>query len=230
MDSVAINKARIVYYGLFASFFSFSLGEENFENIMNSVEILSANPIDDQTDKALTNIKRRLGKGGYSALKSESDKVFYSPTTTFVPMTASYYIEQRDDGCKRVEMVSFVGESKFRRNSAEYKEHEDHIEFVLLFIQKLINEELQGDQDAKLLSKKVFANILNVMIDSFADNLFNHERSFIYKQVVLALRSFTEFERLYFNVVKPTQVEHSNTARPNITKDKKQERQCVQLS
>ena len=120
MERVAINKARVVYYGLFASLFSFCMTREHFEIIEKSVDLLSENPIDEQTAKALPGITKRLQEGGYPALKEESDQVFYNPTTTFVPMTASYYYEQRDDGSKRREMINYLLESKFRRNASEY--------------------------------------------------------------------------------------------------------------
>ncbi len=229
MENTAVNKARIIYYGLFASLFSFSLEEENFEKIVQYVDILSTNPIDESTERALTNIKRRLNKGGYLALKKESDRIFYNPTTTFIPMTASYYIEQRDDGKKRIEMTNYVFESKFRRNSDEYKEHEDHIEFILLFIQKLIHEELAGDNSAPILAKKIFVHILNEIIDDFSLNLFNHETSFFYKQVALALNSFVDFERLYFNVQKPAETKADRLAKPNIKKEKQHSKECIKL-
>lgn len=229
MDSVGINKARIVYYGLFSSLFSFCMGQDEFANIVKALDILSANPIDEQSEKAFTNMKRRLEKGGYIALKNESDRIFYNPTTTFVPMTASYYIEKRDDGTKRMEMLSYVLESKFRRNTNQFKEHEDHIEFVLLFMQKLINEELQGDASAHLLSKKVFATVLNGMIDEFGDNLFNHEKSYFYKQAALALRSFIDFERLFHNIARPAKDEPNTIDKPHLDRNKRQSKECIKL-
>ena len=146
MDTHNINKARIVYYGFFAAFFSFYLEEQHIYVIEQCIDLLRENPIDEQTANALANLQRKLKKGGYAALKNESDRLFYSPATAFVPMTASYYTEQRDDGNKRMEMINYIAESKFRRNTDTYKEQEDHIEFVFLFLQKLIEEELHGDQ------------------------------------------------------------------------------------
>ncbi len=229
MESTAINKARIVYYGLFSSLFSFNMKEDKYKKIVQYVDILSTSPIDEQTEKALINIKRRIKKGGYIAVKMESDRIFFNPTTTFIPMTASYYIEHRDNGNKRIEMINYVFESKFRRDTDQFKEHEDHIEFILLFIQKLIHEELEGDTSAPILARKVFSHILNEMIDDFSLNLFNHEKSFFYKQIALALRSFIDFERLYFNVQKPVKTEPNNLAKPNIKKDKQQPRECIKL-
>lgn len=230
MDNTAINKARIIYYGLFSSLFSFNMGKEKYETIVNAVDLLQQNPIDEQSEKALSNMKRRLAKGGYAALQNECDRVFYSPTTSLVPMTASYYHEQRDDGHKRVEMINYVLESKFRRNAETFKEHEDHIEFVMQFLQKLLNEEVQGDTAARHLSVKVFANILNGMVDEFADNLFRHKKSFFYKQVVLALRSFIDFERVYLNISKPEKNRIQASREADQAKGKDKDRQCIQLS
>lgn len=229
MDNAAINRARTVYYELFSSLFSFSMGVEKYDTIVSAVEILHQNPIDEQSEKALSNMKRRLAKGGYAALHQECDRVFYSPATAFVPMTASYYHEQRDDGRKRVEMINYVLESKFRRNKGMYKEHEDHIEFVMQFLRKLIDDELEGNTAAPLLATKVFAHILNEMVDEFADNLFHHEQSFFYKQVVLALRSFIEFERLYLNIPRPEQNRKETLRKVEHGQVKQEARKCIQL-
>lgn len=229
MDNAAINRARILYYGLFSSLFSFSMGAEKYQTIVSAVDILRRNPMDEQSEKALSNMQRRLAQGGYAALQKECDRVFHSPTTVFVPMTASYYHEQRDGGRKRVEMIDYVLKSKFRRNAETYKEHEDHIEFVMRFLQQLIVAELQGDTAARLLAAQVFSNILNEMVDEFADNLFRHEQSFFYKQVVLALRSFIDFERIYLNISRPEKNLNHTSRKTEHDKEKQEARKCIQL-
>ena len=229
MDNTAINRARIVYYGLFSCLFSFRMGREQYDTIVRAVNILHRNSIDEQSEKALDNIKRRLKKGGFEALEQESNRVFFSPTTAFVPMTASFYHEQRDDGKKRVEMIDYLLQSKFRRNTNTYKEHEDHIEFVMQFLQKLIEQEVEGDASAGLLARKVFANILNPMVDDFADNLFRHDKSFLYKQAVLALRSFIDCERLYLNIPKPENSESRTARKIEQARKKEQTHTCVQF-
>lgn len=203
MDTRNINKARIVYYGLFAAFFSFQLSEEHLGIIDRSLAVLSKHPIDEQTAKALANIKRKLKRGGYTALANESDRIFYSPAQKTVPMSASFYTEQKDDGAKRMEMIRYIAESKFRRNEEAYKEQEDHIEFVFIFIRTLIEEELQGDTGAPVLVKKIVENILNSMVGPFCHHLMTHEDSFIYRDVALTLQSFMECERLFLGIAAP---------------------------
>ena len=71
---------------------------------------------------------------GYEALKDESNYIFYSPSTTFIPMSASFYSEARDDGKKRQEMLELVNLSNFRRDSDKYKDNEDNIAFIFNFM------------------------------------------------------------------------------------------------
>ena len=200
MDTYHINKARIVYYGLFAASFSFYLEEQHVAVIEQCVDLLSADPMDAQSGKVLANLRRKLKKGGYTALKNESDRIFYSPATAFVPMTASYYTEQKDDGQKRMEMIGYLAESKFRRDAEYYKEQEDHFEFIFLFLQKLIEEELNGDGQARFLARKVVENILHEVADQFCKALLRHEESFMYQDVALALQSFMAFERFFLGI------------------------------
>jgi len=203
MDTQAIDKARIVFYGFFSSLFSFTFNEENFQHIKTCLDQLCHAPLDEQSELAFKNMKRRVEKRGFAALKSESDRVFYNFLEAPVPMTASFILEGRDDGAKRVEMIDYLQESAYRRNSSEYKEHEDHIEFILLFLQRMIIEELEGKAGARGLFLKVFVNILNPMLDEFLEGLAEHRHSSFYRQAALALASFLAFERLYLYVGKP---------------------------
>lgn len=229
MENRSINKARIVYYSLFASLFSFNMEESDFQRVVQAVKVLSENPMDEQSRIALSNMKRRLQKSNLAKLLKENHAIFYNPTSVSVPMTASFFDEGRDDAQKRVEMIDYVQESKFRRNAESYKEHEDHIEFILLFIQKLIEEDLKGDTKANDLAIKVYKNILNPMIDEFIDKLIEHQQSFFYKQAALAFRSFTEFERLYLDIPQP-EVSGENIYRKKKKLSKKEPAKgCVNL-
>ena len=216
MDRVSINKARTIYYGMFASLFAFSFSESHYNKIIKAVDILSASPLDDDSGKALVTMKAILETSTYKTVKDESDMVFFSPTTSFIPMTASYYDEQRDDGKKRVAMMNFVFQSKFRRNTDVFKENEDHIEFISLFMQRLIEEEICGQEGSDVIVRNVFENVINPMIDHMSKQLFNHENGVLYKQSAIVLDSFASFERLFFDVSKCVVDENRNTASPNI--------------
>lgn len=222
MNRNDINKARIVYYRLFSSLFSFNMKEEDYPSILAAVELLRENPIDGESGQALTAIHSFFEQHNYVDLKEESDFIFYNPLTSLVPMTASFYSEGRDDGQKRVEMINFLMRSPFRRDTVLYRENEDHIEFSCLFMAYLIDEEVQEKGYAEELAKNVFISIFNEMMNPFIETVYGHEKSDLYKQVAVVLRSFIDFERVFFDVAPPLGKEFENMAKPNIVllKDK----------
>ena len=228
MNRDDINKARIVYYGFFAAIFSFRMEESKFPYIYDLLDILHQNPVNEESALALENAKLFLDEGGYEALKHESDLIFFNPTTSYMPMTASYYHEKRDDGSKRLEMIEYVLKSSYRKNGEEFKENEDHIEFLLLFMQKLINDELEGSTPAEDLSKQVFQNILNEMLDEFSGNLHKHEKSHFYKEAAVLLQTYTDIERLYLGVDRPARNIRRDLSKPRMGKEKKAPREMVQ--
>lgn len=229
MNRNDINKARIVYYQLFSSLFSFNMEENDYDTILRSVEILRKNPIDQESGKALDSLYLSLQRDKYASLKDESDLIFYNPLTSIVPMTASFYSEGRDDGHKRVEMINYLIQSPFRRDSKKYRENEDHIEFSCLFMSYIIEEELHGKEYAMDLSKNVFISIFNEMINPFFETLFGHEKSVFYRHVAIIARSFFDFERVFFDVAPPLDTDHEDLAKPNIVllKDKLPPREMV---
>ncbi|BHH82876.1 TorD/DmsD family molecular chaperone [Desulforhopalus sp. 52FAK] len=216
MDHEAINKARIIYYGMFASLFAFNFDKKNYATVVESVDILSAQPMDDESGEALECMKEILHSRSYQEVKDESDLVFFSPTTSLIPTTSSFYDEQRDDGRKRVDMMNYVLASKFRKNSETFKENEDHIEFISVFMQKLIEEQLQGNDGSGNVAKNVFENILNHMLDPLSKKLYEHENGDLYRYAAVVLDSFTQLERLYLGVAQPDEKMVRSTVKPQI--------------
>ena len=203
MNKEAINKARAVYYGLFASLLTFFDNPNDIKMIQKTIDVLAQNPLDEQSKLAFSNMQNMLIKEGYTFLKEESDTVFFSPYAAYIPVTASFYAENRDDGKMRLDMVKYVLSSNFRRDSEKFKELEDHIGFIVLFMQKLIEEELAGDEKSAQLSREVFINILNPFVDEFLLALHVHESSHFYQNFAVVMQSFIALERLFLVVQKP---------------------------
>lgn len=224
MDRKAINKARIVYYSFFSSAFSFNFTRESYSVIKNMIALLAKNPVDDETAEALGNLKSFLEEGGYETVKNESDLLFFSPTEAFLPMTASFYHEGRDDGSMRLEMLDYVYASHYRRNTEEFKENEDHLEFIFLFMQRLITDEMEGKPESALLSQKVFTNILNNIIDGFTSNLIHHAKSRFYRYVAVVLHSFVQIERLLLGIEAPAKPAPDYVASPRLNTAKRPSR------
>lgn len=203
MENNEINKARVVYYGLFASLFTFFENANNVDTIKNTLMILAKNPLDEYSKSALDNMNLFLKEKSSNDLKDEMNIIFYSPSSSYIPVSASYYDEARDDGKKKLEMLDFVLKSKFRRDENIYKESEDNIAFILSFMNKLINEELQGDENSKDIAKDVFEDVLNEVIDSFINRIYAHENAVFYKDLSLLLKVFMEFERHFYSLKAP---------------------------
>ncbi|WP_375723141.1 molecular chaperone TorD family protein [Arcobacter sp. KX21116] len=198
MNTQQLNKARALYYGLFSSLFSFIDNTEKYENIQNTINLLSQNPLDEYSDNALKMMKIFLQDKGQEGLQEENNDVFFSPSTSFIPTTASYYSEDRDDGQKRVEMTNLVLKSKFRKDNENFKEAEDHVSFIFSFLQTLIEQDFSENKND--LVNDVYLKILNDVIDLFIGKLYSHESSVFYKETAILLKVFIELERAYLNI------------------------------
>lgn len=225
LDHHAISKARMAYYGLFASAFAFNFTEREYEVIRKNINLLLTHPFNELSGVVLYEMQKISAVERFEGLKQESDQIFFSPTTTMLPTTASYYFEKRDDGSQRVMMIDYILQSNFRKNADEFKENEDHIEFILLFIQRLIEDELNGNKEAGRLAKDVFANILDGMVDQFCDNVFNHENARFYKHTVTLFNAFMEIERQYLEIEQQSRVNVKDMTRPGVRKGKLPPRQ-----
>ena len=200
MNQNQINAARVVFYGLFASVFTYFETDENFKTLQDTVNVLSQNPIDSNSETALLAMKEMLDKEGYAGLKAETNIIFYSPSTAYIPMSASYYCEARDDGKKRQEMIDLVNLSNFRRDSDKYKDNEDNIAFIFNFMHHLIQNTIDGDDHSEKITRGVFENVLNLIVDDFAANVYKHENSDFYKNMAVVLKVFVEFERQLYSI------------------------------
>lgn len=213
MNKEAINKARAVYYGLFASLLTFFDNANDLALIQKTIDLLARNPLDEESKLAFSNMQKLLITGGYASLKEESDTVFFSPYSAYIPVTASFFVENRDDGKMRLDMVNYVLSSNYRRDNEKFKELEDHIGFIVLFLQKMIEEELGGNEKSAQLSREVFVNILNPFVDEFVRALYAHENSYFYQELAVVMQSFIALERLYLDVKKPTKEKEDEAPR-----------------
>ena len=59
-DNQAVNKARALYYNLFANFFVSSKELGNYLELVSLVKMLKENPLDASSGKALENISNAL--------------------------------------------------------------------------------------------------------------------------------------------------------------------------
>lgn len=207
-DNQAINKARALYYNLFANFFVESSKSENYFELLRLINILKENPLDDTSGEALKNISALLDPTSNVALLKEFDDLFHNPTTKKkIRQTASFYDEGVESGKKRVEMIDFVAKTKLRRDEKNYFEYEDSVGFIFSLMAELTNQIASGEKVYENTVHCIFAQILNEFIEEFAKDVFEHNSSKIYKELMIVLHSFVAFERLYLEVSKAAKKE-----------------------
>ncbi len=196
--NIEIEKARAFYYMFFSKLLTFTYDENRFSDVKEMAKLIYENPLDELSKNAAKNLTDNFDE---EKLKTEYDDIFYDLTNDPVPTTASFYLEEMENGKMRVKMVDIVLSSKFRKRK-DYKDLEDDIGFILPFMNHLILASLEGDKKSQYLQKKTY-DVLNLFIDDFIENLYLHTASNLYKNVAVILKSFIETERIYFEKPKP---------------------------
>ncbi len=204
MQDKSIHKARALHYHLFANFFVVPSDIKRYSELVSLLKLLMQNPLDENSKKAYEQILTYLDESSNVALMQEFDDIFNSPITKNVPQSASFYDEGYESGKKRVEMINFVAKTKIRRDETKFYDYEDSVGFIFSFLAKLCDLVVDGHSEYENTIHCVFKEILNEFVDEFASALFEHESSKIYKQLMVSLHSFVEFERLFLGVSKPS--------------------------
>ena len=222
IDKNVLNTSRALYYCLLSKFFIFQEDiEKRFYKTKEILAILIMNPLEENTKKSLENLLKIFNENKEALMIEEYDDIFFLPGSKTVKMTASYYHEGVELGKKRIEVKNFLAKTKIRRNEKTYKEPEDSLGFLLVFMNELIELIINGNSEYNNLQHCVFSEIINPFIDTFSKELFEHPKSNVYKDVAVILNAFIEFERLYFEVEKPKIVDVKNM--PKFSRSKEEE-------
>lgn len=227
MKDNKINKARALYYAMFSRFFVFTTDNSRYLELINLIETLKQNPLDETTAVAFEEIQKSVTASSNIAFMKEFDVIFHSPESSTVKTTASFYDEDIESGKKRVEMQNFLAKTKIRRNEKLYSDYEDHIGFIFAVLSELSTLVAEGEEQYANTAHCVFSQILNDFVDEFSKDLYEHEDAKIFKNVVVILKAFMEFERIYLEVsipaVKERVVRQGPTA--EITDEERQRRE-----
>lgn len=211
MKDKNINKARALYYAMFSRFFVFTTDTKRYFELIEIINLLKQNPLDSTTKDAFEKLSFSLKLDSNIDFMNEFDDIFHSPEKKTIRTTASYYHENVESGRKRVEMQKFLGKTRIRRDEKKYSDYEDHIGFIFTILSELCELEYEGHSEYENTIHCIFAQILNEFVDDFAKELYEHESANIFKNVVVLLKAFIEFERIYLEVSKPTFVKKTKT-------------------
>lgn len=204
MKDEKINRARALYYSMFSRFFVFSSEVKRYFELIEIINLLKQNPLDETTKNAFENLSSLLQSDSNVAFMSEFDDIFHSPESKTIRTTASHYDENVESGKKRVEMQNFLAKTKIRRDEKKYSDYEDQIGFIFTVLGELSELQAQGQDEYSNTIHCIFEQILNEFVDEFSKELYEHESANIYKNVVVILKAFIEFERIYLEVSKPS--------------------------
>ncbi|WP_294966814.1 molecular chaperone TorD family protein [Sulfurimonas sp.] len=214
MNEEKMNKARALYYAMFSRCFVFTTDNSRYFELIEFIDILKENPLDKSSAQAFQNIREVVKSDSNVIFMKEFDAIFHSPETQTLRTTASYYDEDIESGKKRVEMQNFLAKTKIRRNEKSYTEYEDHIGFIFSVMSELCELIANGEEQYKNTAHCIFEQILNDFIDRFSKELYEHENADIFKNVVILLKSFIEFERIYLDVQTPILPEKTAQTKP----------------
>lgn len=226
MKDEQINKARALYYAMFSRFFVFTTDTKRYFELVDIINLLKQNPLDTTTKNSFERLSSVLKSDSNITFMNEFDDIFHSPETKTIRTTASYYHEQVESGRKRIEMQNFLSKTKIRRDEKKYTDYEDHVGFIFTVLSELCELESEGNTEYENTIHCIFAQILNQFIDDFSKELYEHESAVIFKDVVVLLKAFIEFERIYLEVSKPTFIKKTKTieTRVEISEEEKERR------
>ncbi len=203
MQEQSLMKARSIYYNLFSKFFVYSKDITPYLELISILKLLEENPLDESTKEATKRILSKLEPSSNVVLVQEYDDIFYNPETKNIRTTASFYDEGVESGKKRVQMLQFLAKTKIRRDEKEYMEYEDSIGFIFTLMAQLNELIVKGEEGYKNTQHCIFSQVLNEFIEDFAKEVYEHKSSNIFKDVIIILKAFIDFERLYLEVSKP---------------------------
>ncbi len=194
-----LENARFLYYELFGRFFIYHYHENGLKDLDVMLSQINISPLDTYSQNSVKNILEVIDFKNISCITEEYNAIFYDPTTTHLGSSASYYEDGVEFSQKCVKVKNILAKTTIRRNEKIFKEPEDSAGFIFILMSNLIQNETDTNKN---LQQELFCDVLNQFIDGFIQNLFNHEKSNIYKDVAILLNSFMDFERLYFDTPK----------------------------
>ncbi|WP_163556277.1 TorD/DmsD family molecular chaperone [Helicobacter suis] len=196
-----LTRARALYYRLWHYMVVFIATKESFEQLRALVDHLKNFPFDTQTQQAWQDWHAFLERG-FEAFLAEQNAVLFAPDSSFVPMSASYYLEGQDNGKKRLEAIAILKQSGLHLEShtLPYAVSEDDLGFLTLMMNAFLQQILEG-QDLWELHARLFKDFFHLFGDAFIEAIASHKKSICYQNCAIILSAFIKHERLFFNLI-----------------------------
>ena len=144
------------------------------------------------------NIIKIISQRGKEEIFRQYQDLFLIPFGEFIPLSISWYHEQREGGIMQLKVKDILGKTKIRRDENSFTAQEDHFGFTFTLsaylLEKQLNNEIKED-----LQKELFVEVLNPYLDKLFYKLMS-TKSDIYSNVGFILESFYGFEKGYLEL------------------------------
>lgn len=201
IDKQSVLDARRIYYSLLSKLFVFSWDDDRFSGVKEILDLIAANPMDENSQKALWNLQAAFGAENLEGIVDEYDRIFHAPPNP-IRTSISFYEEGYESSGPCLEIRNMLLKTKFRRDEKRYKDGEDNFGFLFSLMSNFI-ELGKSQENYQDLSDEIFARFLNPYIDEFIEKLYTHPKAEIYRSVAALMASFFVFERIYYDSVAP---------------------------
>lgn len=198
MQNIQINQARFFVYNLLSLLFVEEYTKTKQDEIVKNLEILSLNSFSEAVEEASKEILEIVSKKGKEEIFKQYQELFLIPFGEFIPLSISWYHEQREGGIMQLKVKDVLAKTKIRRDENSFTAQEDHFGFTFTLsaylLEKQLNEEIKED-----LQKELFIEVLKPYLDKLFYKLMA-TKSDIYFNVGIILESFYAFEKGYLEV------------------------------
>lgn len=198
-----IAAARALYYSLFSRLFVFSIKEDRFDGVSKMLSLMTTANFDENSAATVMRLNSNFDEKNPQNIIDEYDNIFHAPPKP-LRNSLSYYDEGFEIGSVCAKIRKILAHTDIRRNEKNFKENEDSVGFVFTLMSEFVNRSTRGESEYEELAEQLFKVAINPYIDQFCEKLFMHEETKIYKDVAMLLQSFIEFERICYELSKPT--------------------------
>ncbi|OCL82109.1 TorD/DmsD family molecular chaperone [Arcobacter porcinus] len=195
MQNIEIDKARMFIYNLLSLMFVEEYSKTKVDEIISSLEVLSRNSFSPIVEEASLEIIKVIEEKGKEEVYKEYQELFLIPFGTFIPLSVSWYHEQREGGIMQLKVKDVLGKTKIRRDEKTFTAQEDHLGFIFTLSAYLIEKQIVGEIEENL-QKELFDEVIKLHLDKFFFKLMGTS-SPIYSKIALILESFYGFEKAY---------------------------------
>jgi TorA maturation chaperone TorD len=200
MHNIEIDKARLFLYNLLSQLFVEEYVKENTQKILADLEVLSKNSFDEDVSLAAVEIVELMKHEKPNQIYNEYQELFIVPFGTYIPLSASWYHEQREGGFMQLKVRDILAKTKIRKDEKSFTAPEDHYGFIFTLSAYLIEQQLNNEIKEDL-QKELFKTVLNPYCDELVYKLLASS-SKVYTKVGFILGNICNFERAYLDIPK----------------------------